>query len=68
MPFELTNTPVAFIDLMNRVFWDYLDQFVIFFSLMIFLCTARMIKSMSTPQFSPAMVERAKVVCKVRQM
>ena len=31
MPFELTNAPAAFIDLMNRVFQLYLDRFVIVF-------------------------------------
>ena len=31
MAFGLTNTPAAFMDLMNRVFKDYLDQFVIVF-------------------------------------
>ena len=31
MPFELTNTPVAFMDLMHRVFQPYLDQFVVAF-------------------------------------
>ena len=31
MPFSLTNVPAAFMDLMNRVFHDYLDRFVIVF-------------------------------------
>lgn len=31
MPFRLTNAPAAFMDLMNRVFHDYLDYFVIVF-------------------------------------
>ena len=31
MSFELTNAPVAFMDLMNRVFKQYLDKCVIVF-------------------------------------
>ena len=31
MPFRLTNTLAAFMDLMHRVFQPYLDQFVVVF-------------------------------------
>ena len=31
MSFGLTNAPAAFMDLMNRVFHEYLDSFVIVF-------------------------------------
>ena len=31
MPFGLTNVPAAFMDLMNRIFQQYLDRFVIVF-------------------------------------
>jgi hypothetical protein len=40
MPFGLTNAPSAFIDLMNRVFHEYLDSFVVVFIDDILVCSA----------------------------
>ena len=31
MPFGLTNVPATFMDMMNRIFKDYLDKFIIVF-------------------------------------
>ena len=38
--FGLTNVPATFMHLMHSIFWEYLDDFIIFF-LMTFLCTIR---------------------------
>ena len=39
--FGLTNAPAAFMDLMNRVFEEYLDKFVIVFidNILVYSCT-----------------------------
>ena len=41
MLFRLTNSPVAFMDLMNRVFEEYLDKFIIIFidDILAYSCT-----------------------------
>ena len=41
MSFGLTNAPTAFMDLMNRVFEEYLDNFVIIFidDILVYSCT-----------------------------
>ena len=46
MSFGLTNAPAAFMDLMKRVFEEYLDKFVIVFSVNILLYSCTM-ESMS---------------------
>ena len=37
MPFELKNVFTAFMDLMNKIFYAYLDQFDFFFFFFFFL-------------------------------
>ena len=42
MSFELTNAPAVFMDLMNRVFSPYVDQFVVVFIDDILVCSKSM--------------------------
>ena len=37
MPFRLTNTPAAFVDLMNKVSMPYFDRFMVVFIMTISL-------------------------------
>ena len=46
MPFGLTNVPAYFMNLMNKVFMEELDKFVVVF-IVTYLSTLRVLKSMS---------------------
>jgi hypothetical protein len=46
MSFGLTNAPAYFMTMMNKVFMEYLDKFIVVFIANI-LVTPRMIKNMS---------------------
>lgn len=39
MSFELANAPTAFMNLMNRVFTEYLDKFIVVFIDYILICS-----------------------------
>jgi hypothetical protein len=43
MPFSLTNAPAVFMDLMNMVFEEYLDQFVFINDILVYSQTERVV-------------------------
>ena len=66
MPFGLKNAPAAFMDLMNRVFRPYVDQFVVVFIDGIVFEGSR--KSRHTPSGSVRDFEKRAVVCETEQV
>ena len=67
MSFGLTNAPAAFMDLMNRVFKDYLDRFMIVFIDHILILEFRGGARISLV-IGTTTIERASVVCQVQQV
>jgi hypothetical protein len=61
MSFGLTNAPTFFMYLMNSVFMDYLDKFIVVFIDDILIYS-------QNEEDGIAMVTRASVVCQVEQM
>ena len=67
MPFGLTNAPAAFMDLMNRVFQSYVDQFVVVFIDDI-LVYSKDRDNHDTPSGSVRDFEKRAVVCETEQV
>ena len=68
MPFGLMNAPVAFKDLMNRVFHPYLGKFVIIFIDNILVYSSSRQKQKRASSYCFADIKRAPLVCKVFQV
>ena len=67
MPFGLTNAQATFMDLMNRVFRPYMDQFVAVFKDDIFVYSKDW-ENHDTPLGSVRDFEKRAVVCETEQV
>lgn len=63
MPFNLTNAPAAFMDMMNMVFQLYLDKFMIVFINDILVSRIRL-----TLKVGFGKLTKKEVVCEVQQV
>ena len=62
MSFRMTNAPAAFMDLMNRVFRSYVDQFVVVFLNDILVYSKDHEKSCYAPSGSARNLEKGKII------
>ena len=67
MPFGLTNAPAAFMDMMNKIYRPYLDQFVVVFVEDILIYSKGRAEHEQYLQLALG-TERASVVCQARKL